>query len=227
MFRKNTQREAAIQLRKSGKTYSEILKEIPVAKSTLSLWLRSVNLSKKQIQVFSEKKRIGQLNGAFARKQGRIGRQKVIFEKSSKEVGKLSKRELWFVGTALYWAEGSKEKEYHPGSGLHFSNSDPAMIRLFIKWLIECCGISKDRIHFSIYIHEIYKSRIKEIAWFWSDVTRFPEADFDKIYFKRHKTKTKRKNQGILYNGLLRVNVRASSELVRKIHGWVTGMSAK
>jgi hypothetical protein len=227
MFRKSKQQEVAIRLRKSGKTYSEILKEIPVAKSTLSLWLRGVHLSKNQVQAFSEKKRIGQLKGAFARKQDRISRQKTVFQKAHKEVGKLTKRELWLIGVALYWAEGSKEKEYQPGSGLRFSNSDPAMIRLFIKWLVECCEISKDRIYFNIYIHETYKGRIDEIVQFWSVVTGFPEADFDKIYFKRHKTKTKRKNQGILYNGLLRVNVRASSELVRKIHGWVTGMSAK
>jgi len=227
MFRKNKQREVAIQLRKSGKTYSEILKKIPVAKSTLSLWLRSVNLSKKQVQVFSEKKRLGQLKGAMVRKQERINRQKVIFQKSKNQVTRLTKRELWLIGTALYWAEGSKEKEYRPGSSLRFSNSDPAMIKLFIRWLIKCCGVSKDRIYFSIYIHETYKIRIKEIVRFWSDTTGFPEMDFGQIYFKKHNIKTKRKNQGMLYNGVFRVNVRASSELVRKIHGWVSGISAK
>ncbi len=40
-------RKKAIDLAK-GKTYSEILKDIPVAKSTLSLWLRWVGLSVRQ-----------------------------------------------------------------------------------------------------------------------------------------------------------------------------------
>ena len=35
-------------LRREGMTYSEILKIIPVAKSTISLWLREVGLSKKE-----------------------------------------------------------------------------------------------------------------------------------------------------------------------------------
>ncbi len=38
------EKEKAIALRKQGKTYSEILAKIPVAKSTLSLWLHDVGL---------------------------------------------------------------------------------------------------------------------------------------------------------------------------------------
>lgn len=43
-------KEKAVSLRKQGKTYAEILKEIPVAKSTLSEWFRDVKLSKPQVQ---------------------------------------------------------------------------------------------------------------------------------------------------------------------------------
>ncbi len=69
---KNSQKEKAIALRRKGLSYSEILKEIPVAKSTLSLWLRSVGLAKKQKQRLTEKKRLGQLRGALKRKINRI-----------------------------------------------------------------------------------------------------------------------------------------------------------
>jgi len=48
MIFKFKEKEKAIKLRKRGFSYSEILREIPVAKSTLSLWLRSVGLAKKQ-----------------------------------------------------------------------------------------------------------------------------------------------------------------------------------
>jgi transposase len=46
----------AIQLRREGYSYSEILKKVPVAKSTLSLWLRSVNLTNSQKQKLTLKK---------------------------------------------------------------------------------------------------------------------------------------------------------------------------
>ena len=50
-------KQKAIKLRRQGKTYSEILTEVPVAKSTLSLWLREVDLSITQKQRITEKKK--------------------------------------------------------------------------------------------------------------------------------------------------------------------------
>ena len=53
---KQSEKAKAIAFRKEGKTYSEILKKVPVAKSTLSLWLRDVGLSKTQKQKITVKK---------------------------------------------------------------------------------------------------------------------------------------------------------------------------
>mgnify|MGYP000140241659 CR=1 FL=1 len=39
---KSLEKEKAITMRKEGKTYSQILAVVPVAKSTLSLWLQDV-----------------------------------------------------------------------------------------------------------------------------------------------------------------------------------------
>jgi orotate phosphoribosyltransferase-like protein len=49
-------KQKAIQLRMNGLTYSEILKCIPVAKSTVSLWLREVDLSVPQKQRITKKR---------------------------------------------------------------------------------------------------------------------------------------------------------------------------
>lgn len=136
----------------------------------------------------------------------------------------LNNRELWLLGIALYWAEGSKEKEYQSGIGVRFSNSDPRMIMLFLRWLRQCCHVKHEKIYFSIYIHETHKDRAREVKKYWSGVTKFPLDSFDQIYYKNHKVGTKRKNVGLLYNGLLRVNVRASSELNRRITGWIIGI---
>lgn len=214
----------AQKLRRQGKSYSEILSKILVAKSTLSLWLKEVGLSKHQNQKLTEKKRLGQLRGALKRKTIRISAQQEIYAKSQKEIGALSKRELWLLGIALYWAEGSKEKEYQSGIGVRFSNSDPRMIVLFLRWLKRCCDVKSERVYFSVYIHAMYKNRTMEVRKYWSDMTKFPLTSFKQVYFKNHNVQTRRKNAGILYNGLLRVNVRSSSELNRKITGWVIGI---
>jgi len=92
----------AIQLRKNGNSYSEILKDIPVAKSTLSLWLRSVNLSKRQKQTLTLKKLQAVWRGGEAKKRDRIERSKNIIEKAKIEIGKITDREVWLAGIMLY-----------------------------------------------------------------------------------------------------------------------------
>ena len=131
----STIKARAIQLRKGGSSYSEILKVIPVAKSTLTEWFVDVGLSKRQKQKLTEKKKAGQRLGAAARRSKRIQVQSQIISVARKEIGVLSERELLLVGACLYWAEGSKEKSYQPGSPLKFSNSDWRMVKIFQEFL--------------------------------------------------------------------------------------------
>jgi hypothetical protein len=146
-------KEKAINLRRNGLSYSQILEQVPVARSTLSLWLRSVNLSKRSKQKLTARRLAALRRGGEARRRQRILSTQKILNESIKEVGLISQRELWLIGTMLYWAEGTKEKDRH-GSGVQFTNSDPQMIRLFLKWLSEICKIPKERIYFDIFIHE-------------------------------------------------------------------------
>ena len=217
-------KEQAIALRRLGKTYSEILREVPVAKSTLSLWFLDVGLAEHQKQRITEKRIAGQKKGAEARRTQRINLQEKIWSEAEKEVGQLSRRELWLIGTALYWAEGSKEKEWSTGGGIIFSNSDPKMIRVFLRWLKEFSGIPSEKISFEIYVHETKKSEIEHVRIFWANQTGWDISFFQKVYFKRNKINTKRKNVGLLYNGVLRVKMGGSSTLVRKLEGWSRGI---
>lgn len=217
-------KEKAIKMLREGKAYSQILVEIPVAKSTLSLWLRSVGLSIPQKQKITELRRMAQKQGALARKQKRINLQKEIFARSESEIGTISIRELWLIGTALYWAEGTKEKEYDPGHPTSFSNSDPRMISLFLTWLERCVNVDKSRIICSIYIHESHRKNIEKVLDYWSKSTNIPASQFTKTYFKKIKVNTKRHNTGSLYYGLLRVTIRESSTLNRQITGWTRGI---
>ena len=224
MFDYLSLKNKAIELRKKGKTYSEILGDIKVSKSTLSLWLRDVGMSKAQKQVFSEKKRLGQLKGAKARKTQRIELSEKIFSESEKEVGKISEREFWLIGVTLYWGEGSKEKDTRPGSGIEFTNSDPHMLRLFIYWLFEIFKLTEDNMVFEIYIHRLYMGRIEGVKKYWSEILNIPVSRFTHVYLKRHTIKTSRKNTGSMYNGNIRIRVKASSTMLRRITGWTRGV---
>jgi len=145
-----------------------------------------------------------------------------IKNEAAKEVGKISKRELWLIGTALYWAEGTKQKENNPSQKVRFNNSDPRMIKLFLKWLTKICSIPLKDLNFEIYIHET--ANIEEAKKYWSNVLNLPITKFQKVRLKRHKIKTNRKNINKNYYGLLAISVKQSTNLNRKIMGWVEGI---
>jgi hypothetical protein len=224
MLSKIKEKEKAINLRRQGFSYSEILKEVFVAKSSLSLWLQSVGLSKKQKQRLTEKKLAAMKRGWESRHRKRVLITQEIKSKAKNEINSLTEKELWLIGIALYWGEGHKEKDYRPGTGVQFSNSDPRMIELFLKWLLGIVKIPKEKIYFEIYIHESHKNNINKVIDYWLNHTSFSRDNFRHIYFKKNKINTKRKNIGKFYYGLLRIRVGESSELNRKIQGWIDGI---
>ncbi|MEK7664234.1 MAG: hypothetical protein AAB340_02235 [Patescibacteria group bacterium] len=223
MQAKIIEREKAIELRRQGLSYREILEQIPVAKSSLSLWLKSVKLAEGQKQRLTEKKLTSARKGAQKRKDTRIALIKEIKDKARIEIGKLSRRELWLIGIALYWAEGSKEKDHRPGSRIIFSNSDQYMVNIFLRWLLEVIKLPREKIYFNIVLHETNSHRVEEVKDYWMKSTGFSKESFGNIYFKKNKINTKRKNIGEKYFGLIRLSARESSSLNRKIQGWIEG----
>ncbi|MFA7152149.1 MAG: hypothetical protein WC113_04640 [Candidatus Paceibacterota bacterium] len=223
MIAKNKEKEKAVSFRKEGCSYNEILKIVPVAKSTLSLWLREVGLSNQQKQRLTEKKLAAARRGGEAKRNQRIFITEKIKSEAQTEILKISKRELWLIGIALYWAEGNKEKNYKSGK-LCFNNSDPKMVLLFRKWLVEICKIPTNELIYSLYIHE--KSDWRKAKNYWAETLSIDPEGF-KVYFKKHSIKTNRKNTGDSYKGLIRIVARRSTNLNRKISGWIEGICQK
>lgn len=220
MINKIQEKEKVISLRKQGKTYSEILSVVPVAKSTLSIWLQSVDLSKKQKQRITQKRLINSKRGGEARRKQRIEKQNKIFLEAVSDISSISENELFLIGIILYWAEGTKEKEYHPGSPFQFSNMDPKIISIILIWLLKVCKIERNMLIFNIFLHESHKGRVEEVKSYWSLITSFPLDSFNTIYWKKNKLMTKRRNTGEKYYGVLKIKIRESSSLVRKIASW-------
>jgi len=162
--------------------------------------------------------------GAIAKRNQRIEIASSIKSEAKREVAKISDRELWLIGVALYWAEGSKEKEHNIGQGVIFSNSDFSMIKVFLKWLKESIKIGEENIKYEIYIHENLRDEVRKVKQYWSMVTNAPLKEFKRIYFKKNKISTKRKNIAENYYGQLRIRVNKSTNLNRKIAGWIEGM---
>ncbi len=81
-----------------------------------------------------------------------------------------------------------------------------------------------DNVYADLYIHESHMDNVETVIDKWSDILQLPRTFIRHTYFKNNKINTKRKNTGVLYIGLLRVNIRSSSDLNRKITGWINGV---
>jgi hypothetical protein len=217
-------KELAIALRKQGKTYNEILTTVPVAKSTLSLWLRDVGLARVQQHRITKRKRAAQLKGAAVRREDRLVRTESIVLAAKKEVGTISNRELLLIGAALYWAEGAKEKPHNTCVQLMFANSDPAMVKLYMRWLRDILDISDADIIVTVHLHQNKLHQLASVTQYWASMVNLPLQSFGKPVIKKHNPKTNRKNISDSYRGLVAIRVKRSTMLTRKIHGFILGI---
>jgi len=224
MLAKSKQRLLVVKLRKDGHSYSEILQKVHVSKSSLSLWLKGIRVSHEDQVRFKTKGDVARRLGSEALRRIREAKTKVILNESREEISRIDNEALMLIGSTLYWAEGSKQNINRPSKGVVFNNSDPRMIKVYLKWLDKCLKIPFERISFEIYIHKSHKKSIEELVLYWSEITGFPRSKFGKVYFKKNKIHSIRKNRGSDYSGVLRISIKKSTDLNRKIVGWVEGI---
>ncbi len=174
-------KKKVIDLRKTGKTYGEIRKEIgiPLLKSTLSNWCEGILLS----QMEKEAMRIHQLANA---RRGMETAWVVNKERRAKylasidlRISPLKKRiqdmEVQKIALAmLYLGEGKKK----PGGYLALGNSDPKIILLFLSLLRSAYAIEEDKFRCAVQCRADQNSALLEK--FWSELTGIPKEKFYK-----------------------------------------------
>jgi hypothetical protein len=219
---KSALRLQARELRESGLGVKTIAYQLHVSSSTVSLWTRDIQLTAGQIKTLEQRSHDPHYGRrlAYTNKQqkNRISKINRLKEEGIEQVGDLTKRELFVAGINLYWAEGFKKDNL-----VGFSNSDPEMIQLFLKWLEICCHVEKDRIKLRLGLNEQYIDKVEEIESFWINKLRVSKEQFQKPFFQKVLWKKIYDNPED-YHGVLRVRVAKSTDLLRLIHGWIQGM---
>ena len=212
----------AKELRNEGKSIKWIARELGAAQSSVSLWCRDIKLSQEQLQVlqrnFHDPYYGKRLDNALRQQKERLDTIKRLLGEGKRQVGKLTKRELFLVGAALYWAEGFK-KDSQAGLG----SSDPAMMQFYVKWLRDCFGYTTDDLLFRVTINAEHEYRIDEVVAYWAKLFGVPTTVFQKPFFQHVKWK-KQYEHPEEYFGVLRVRVRRSANLLRKIYGFIAGL---
>ena len=208
----------ARELRKKGLSVKEIQKRLKVSRSSVSLWVRDVKLTKKQLERLYLNKKTGSLKGSIIAAMNKIRAREELVKKlmreGKKEMGRISRRNRFITGVALYFAEGEKSSE-HVG----FSNSDPRAIKFMAGWFREFCKIPEEKFRCSLYIHDNLDE--KKAKKFWSKLTKMSLAQFGKSYIVKNNPHRLRKVKHIY--GVLRIGAN-DVNLHRKIMGWISGI---
>ena len=156
-----------------------------------------------------------------ARTLKRLRYEKELFDLGIKEIGGLIPRELFLVGVSLYWAEGFKHRDE---SALGLATLDPKMAKLYVYWLVKSLGVIKDNLLFRVTANEAYRGKVGEMERCWADFLEVGLDQFRKPFFQKTKQVKKYANSEN-YHGVIRIRVRKSLDLLRKMRGWMAGLA--
>jgi len=216
-------KKEAISLRKKGKSYNEIAKILGTPKSTLSLWLKDIKMSAKIEKRFWSKvrKRWAEHIVSFSKQRAVEAKERAnnIQLSAAKEIGKLTKRELFLIGIALYWAEGNKRNKW----SIRFVNSDPAMIKLMMRFFREICRIDEEKFNARIHLHPNIKEN-KAIN-LWSKITGISKKRFAPSQTQISKSSQRKRNPHQLPYGTLHIEIH-NVNMTNRVKGWILGMSS-
>lgn len=176
----------AIFLRKKGFSLKEVAEKFGIAKSTASVWLQNVNLNQKAQGRLKKRRILGQYKSRFIKKIQRENLIKTYRLQAYQEISKIhfNKNTYKLLCSFLYWCEGAKLNSTH----IRFINSDPKMIKTFLKLLRISFQLDEKKFRALIHLHDYHNE--KKQKKFWSKITEIPLKQFNKSY---HKPNTKKR----------------------------------
>jgi hypothetical protein len=196
MYSKSIKNEA-IKLRKEGNSYSFISSKISVAKSTLSNWLENVPFLPNELVKHN---RIENINNFIRVKRAdKVSSYISAFKYSSKEIGKLDKRDIFMLGLGIYIGEGSKTSNQ-----IRIVNSDPRIINFTIKWFKLCFELSDS--NFRVRIHTYPDNDEKRTIDFWVNSLNVKREYFQPTHIDNRVDK-KKNREGVLPYGTAHLSI--------------------
>lgn len=190
-------KKEVVQLRRQGRSYNEIRETLGVPKSTLSDWLRDIKWSvtiKSNLSELAKEKsavRIRYLNGIRGRHLAKIYREARSEAKKEFEIFKF--HPTFISGVSIYWGEGDKATKHL----IRVGNIDPLMIKLFVKFLREICGIPRGKIRSHVLLYPDLNPN--KCSKYWIKQSGLPLESFNKYVVIQGRHKTRRLPYGVCY----------------------------
>ncbi|MBI2588928.1 hypothetical protein HYW35_01840 [Candidatus Saccharibacteria bacterium] len=215
----NKYRAEAEKLRKAGYSYNMITNALGISKGTMSYWFKDKPFTPNKKVL--ERIKYGPIKSGARSHNRRVKEIADLKELGRKELGEISKRDLWLLGLGLYIGEGSKTTE-----SIRIINSDPAIIITGIRWLREICNLPLNNIVIRLHIYP--DTNKQEAIKFWRSITDIPKKNFRNPTID-HRTDKKSKKTGKLPYGTAHIMVITNGDpekgvkLYRRINGWIAG----
>jgi len=165
-----------------GKSYTQIMSALNLkSKGTVSYWLKGLILTKEAEKLLRNNSELAYRRGLYGANKRRQEKTRLenseYFSTGKDKVDHLNEYNLLILGTSLYWGEGTKSEPKNTSYRmLAFTNSDPVMISVFMKFLREILVVPENKILGGIHIYPSI-SRNKATN-FWSKVTKIPKNRF-------------------------------------------------
>jgi len=208
------EKEKARALRKKGYSLNQIVKEEKFSKASVSIWVRDIVLTKKQKKKISkrgrsvesiEKRRINRLFNEQCKRQ-------TIIDEAKKDFSSISLEELKIIGIILYLGEGAKTNK----GTVSVANSDPAVIKIMVRFLKEVCKVPENKLHG--HIHTFEHANVELTEKYWSKTTGIPRKQFYKTYIKPSSASLQKRKT--LPFGTFDLSV-SNTKLFLTIMGWI------
>lgn len=209
------EKEKARELRKEGLSLKEICLKLGVAKSSVSGWVKDIELTEDQLLNLKERSNnpylFGQIKGVNKLKEEYLNIRKKYQNDGRKLVKECDKD---FVALLmLYWAEGTKSR-----NSLHFSNGDYVMMKYFLEGLRKYFYIRDEDITFRFQWYSNNTMSLEEVKLFWLNLLNLNETNMRKCFIDYRPIKNIGNKINKLPYGVGSLSVH-KTEIVQKVYG--------
>jgi hypothetical protein len=205
---KTAERDMAIKLRHEGLSMREIERRLGVARSSVSLWVRHIELTDHQREAMRARNTPARSTGRRVYYRARRRRWQ--------EEGRAAARRgdtNHAMGCMLFWAEGSRNRNM-----AQFVNSDPAMVRFWMRFLRLYFDVPDEAVRVACNLFADHLERQHEVEDFWLDVLDLPRSSLTKTQVNQYSRYSKKKRMNRLPYGTCRVSVHRTS-VVQHLYG--------
>jgi len=194
-IKKEKEKEECINLRRKGKSISEILQVVNASRGSVSAWVRDVPLTDIQKQQIKERKgkKIAESNKARPKSKTRPKHVRMKISKNAtlawsekcrkarernQEKGRMklhTEDQEYAFGCALFWGEGSKSQH-----SVIFTNSDPDMVLFFTNFMRKYFSVNDEKLLIKLQYYLDNGNGLDEIENYWIRLLDVPRLNLRK-----------------------------------------------